>query len=146
MRKTILFIFSVLVATSLSISSNVYAAETCDDSSSKCEQISKEDLQNVLKDSLPDTKILEAKPAQVKGLTEVIIESKAGQKGILYIDCSKKYVVSGSIIDINSKVNLTQEKFNEINKADVSKIPLDDALVLGNKKAKHKVIVLDDPE
>jgi len=40
-----------------------------------------------------------------------------------------------------------QEKnLSEINRTDVSRIPLKNALVIGNAKAKHKVIVFDDPE
>jgi thiol:disulfide interchange protein DsbC len=34
----------------------------------------------------------------------------------------------------------------ELNKVDVSKIPLEDAIVVGKPDAKHKVIVFDDPE
>ena len=90
-------------------------------------------------------KVLEVRPAQVKGLFEVAVESK-GQKGILYVDSSKKYIISGSILDVKTKTNFTQERYSDINKVDVSKIPLDDALVMGDKDAKYRVIVFDDPD
>jgi thiol:disulfide interchange protein DsbC len=89
--------------------------------------------------------VIEVRPAQVKGLFEVVVEQK-GQKGIIYIDSSKEHLISGSILDLKTKTNFTQERFNEINKVDVSKIPLDDALVMGEKYAKSPVIVFDDPE
>jgi thiol:disulfide interchange protein DsbC len=99
----------------------------------------------LLKGSFPDIKVLEVRPAQIKGLTEVTVESQ-GQKGILYVDSSGKYLVSGSILDLKTKTNFSQQRYNEINKVDISTIPLDDALVMGDKDAKYRVIVLDDPD
>ena len=121
------------------------AASKTEKEKSKAGELNKEALQNALKGTIPDVKVVEARPSQVEGLTEVVIESR-GQKGILYLDSSMKHIVSGSIIDLNTKVNFTQERFNEINKVDVATIPLDDALVLGDKNAKYRVIVFDDPE
>jgi thiol:disulfide interchange protein DsbC len=107
-------------------------------------KLTNEDAQNVLKEAIPDVKILDVRPAQIKGLWEIAIETK-GQKGILYLDFSKNYAIFGSILDLKTKANLTQERYIEINKVDVSKIPLDDALVMGDKDAKYRVIVFDDP-
>ena len=99
----------------------------------------------LLKDLAPDLKVLEIKESPVKGLWEVSIQS-GERKGLLYLDSSKKYIIQGAIFDLATKTNLTQEKLSELNKVDVSKIPLDDALVLGDKNAKYKVIVFDDPD
>ena len=85
------------------------------------------------------------KTIPVKGLWEVDIDA-AGKKGPLYVDFSKKYLISGAVVSIKDKKNLTQERLTELNKVDVSKIPLDDALVMGDKDAKHRVIVFDDPD
>jgi len=138
MRK---YILSILV--SLAITSFVFAhiAQGVETS----EQPTVEAAQSLLKESFPDVEVLEVRPAQVKGLFEIVVEQK-GQKGIIYIDSSKEYLVSGSILDLKTKTNFTQERFNEINKVDVSKVPLDDALVMGEKDAKYRVIVFDDPE
>jgi len=80
-----------------------------------------------------------------EGLWEVLIQA-GGRKGIVYVDYSKKNFFSGAIINIKEKNNLTQESFDQQNKVDVSKIPLGDALVLGDKNAKYKVIVFSDPD
>jgi thiol:disulfide interchange protein DsbC len=111
----------------------------------QCHKISNEEAVNLLKENIPDVKVLEIRSAQVKGLWEFTLETK-GQKGIAYIDFSKQYIISGSIFDIKTKSNLTQERFSEINKVDVSQIPLDDALVLGDKDAKYRVFVFSDPD
>jgi hypothetical protein len=99
----------------------------------------------LLKDLDPNVKVIAVKAGPVEGLWEVDIES-GGKKLAVYVDNSKKYLISGSIIDMKAKRNLTQERLDEINKIDVSQIPLDDALVMGDKEAKYRVIVFDDPE
>ncbi len=116
---------------------------------SKCHTLSKEDASTILKDLGPGIKVLEVRSVPVKGLWEVDIES-GGRKVPVYIDFSKKYLISGAVIEINGKKNLTQARSEELNKVvltkdDVAKIPLDDALVMGDKDAKHKIIVFDDP-
>ena len=52
----------------------------------------------------------------------------------------------GSMVSIKEKKNLTQERFTELNKIDVSQIPLEDALVMGDPKAKIRIIAFDDPD
>jgi thiol:disulfide interchange protein DsbC len=105
----------------------------------------KESVENALKGIIPDVKILDIHPAQVEGLWEVAIETR-GQKGVVYLDSTEHYGVFGSILDLKTKTNFTQERNSELNKVDVSKIPLDDALVMGDKNAKYRVIVFDDPQ
>ena len=105
----------------------------------------KEEVATLLKDLAPDLKVLEIRESPVKGLWEVSIQS-GERKGLLYLDSSKKYIIQGAIFELSTKTNLTQDKLNELNKVDVSKIPLDDALVLGDKDAKYRVIVFDDPD
>jgi thiol:disulfide interchange protein DsbC len=50
------------------------------------------------------------------------------------------------LISIKERKNLTQERFTELSKVDVSQIPLKDALVLGDQKARIKVISFSDPD
>jgi thiol:disulfide interchange protein DsbC len=110
-----------------------------------CHKITNDEALTLLKDVVPDMKLIEIRPIPLKGLWEIAVESK-GQKAVTYVDFSKKYLISGSLIDIKTKSNLTQERFLEINKTDVSKIPLDDALLMGDKNAKNRVIVFTDPD
>jgi len=107
--------------------------------------LSKDEALNLLKDMIPNLKILEVRTIPVKGLWEVDIEA-GGRKGILYIDFSKRYLIQGAVFDTQTKTSITQERLIELNKVDVSQIPLDDALVMGDKDAKHRVIVFDDPD
>jgi thiol:disulfide interchange protein DsbC len=139
-----------LILLALSIAGvSLYAAEPAekkaDSKTPEQNLLSKDDALAALKELAPDIKVLEVNPSPVAGLWEVDVESR-GRKGILYLDSSRKYLIQGSIVDLSSKSNLTQERYSEINKVDVSQIPLDDAIVMGDKDAKHRVIVFDDPK
>lgn len=109
------------------------------------EVISKESAEEILKVVMPDVKVLSVERAAVEGLWEVALESR-GEKGIAYIDAAGKNVIFGNIVNLATKTNVTKKKFDEINKIDVSLIPLDNSIVMGNSMAKHRVIVFDDPD
>lgn len=107
--------------------------------------LSVDEALSLLKNFDPSVKVIEVRKSPVEGLWEVDILA-GGKKSLVYVDSSKKNLVSGQIISIQDKKNLTQDRLTEINKVNVSKIPLDDAIVMGDKKAKYPVIVFDDPE
>ncbi len=111
----------------------------------KCHTLSLEQAADVMKPFAPDVKILEVLPGPIKGIWEVDFES-GGRKNLVYLDYSKKVIFAGNLIDTHTKVNYAKESFARLNKIDVSQIPLDNALVMGSKDAKYKVIVFDDPE
>ena len=112
---------------------------------SKCHTLTKDEATDLLKSVFPGIKVLEVGISPAKALWEVFSEV-GSRKGIVYVDFSKKYVFSGAILSIKDKKNLTQERFTELNKVDVSQIPVDDAIVMGDPKAKIRVIVFDDPD
>jgi thiol:disulfide interchange protein DsbC len=85
------------------------------------------------------------KSSPSKGLWEVYLELGV-KKGLIYVDFEKKHFFMGSLMSIKERKNLTQERFGELNKVDVSQIPLNDALVMGGQKARIRVISLHDPE
>jgi thiol:disulfide interchange protein DsbC len=112
---------------------------------SKCHNLNKEEALTLLKDLDPNIQILEIKTGPIKGVWEVDIVT-GGKKGLTYVDFSKKHLISGSVFVIKEKKNLTQERIIELNKVEVSQIPLKDALLMGKEDAKYKVVVFDDPD
>lgn len=112
---------------------------------SKCHTLTKDEATTLLKDLDPNIKVTDVLSSPVKAMWEVDIES-GGRKMPVYVDFSKKHLISGGIFLIKEKKDLTRERITEISKVDVGQIPLADALVLGEKNAKHKVIVFDDPD
>ena len=145
MRKIIFFaaVFSLAVFFGRG---NAYAFPKGEEKKcSECHTLTADQAQEVLKPFAPDVKILDIKKSPLVGLWEIAIESGA-KKNVVYLDYSKKVLILGNLIDTKTKTNYYKESFDSINKIDVSQIPLGNALVMGDKGAKHKIIVFDDPE
>jgi thiol:disulfide interchange protein DsbC len=145
MRKYISGLLILIPLFTIFIFSNTYCSNASDQKSSSCSQIKKDDLLPQLKNLAPDIEILKIGTSPIEGLCEVAIETK-GRKGILYTDPATKYIISGSILEIATKTNLTQERLIDLNRVDVSQIPLDNAILMGDKEAKHRIIVFTDPD
>jgi thiol:disulfide interchange protein DsbC len=111
----------------------------------KCHTLKKEEAESLLKSLSQDIKVLQVEVSPLKALWEIFYEA-AGRKGIVYIDFGKKFLVSGNLISFKDRANVTQDRMTALNKVDVSKIPLSDALVMGDEKAKYRVIVFTDPD
>jgi len=112
---------------------------------SKCHKLSNDEATELLKDMIPNLKILEISPSPAKGFWEVYLES-GGRKGLIYVDFPKKHFIAGNLISIAGRKNLTQERLTELNKVNISQIPLEDALVMGDPKAKIRIIAFGDPD
>jgi thiol:disulfide interchange protein DsbC len=122
-----------------------YGFEARGQDCSKCHILSNSEAQDLLKNIIPDVVILDIRLSPAKGFWEVYLESR-GRKGLVYIDFPKKHFFPGPLISIAEKKNLTQERLIELNKVDISQIPLDGALVMGDQKARIRVIVFTDPD
>ena len=142
MRK---LLFCVVMAFVLLPVSYSYGFSEKGQDCSKCHTLTKDEAVTLLKDVGQGVKVLDVLMSPIKGMWEVDVEA-GGKKGLVYVDFSKKYLVSGSVISIKDKTNLTQDRFTELTKVDVSQIPLDDALVMGEKDAKYKIVVFSDPD
>lgn len=88
--------------------------------------------------------VLAVAPSEIPGLYLVSVKMQ-GRNIPLYLDASGTYMFSGNIIDLKQRRNLTEDLFRQLNPVDVSAIPLDDALPLGNPQAQQQVIVFTDP-
>ncbi len=139
------FLWLVMVASVLLPSTASFGFSSKGQNCEKCHTLNKAEAEALLKAGIPNVKVLAVRTAPTKTMWEVDVEAD-GKKGLMYIDFTKKYLFSGSIIDMKEKRNITQERFSEVNRVDVSKIPLKDALVLGDRNARKKVIVFDDPD
>lgn len=106
------------------------------------EPLTKEAVVQALKDIQGE--VVAVAPSEVLGLYQVTV--KMQDRNIpVYLDSTGTYMISGNIIDLKQRRNLTEELFRRINPVDVSSIPLDDALTLGNPDAEQQIIVFTDP-
>lgn len=88
--------------------------------------------------------VLSVSPSEIPGLYLVAVKMQ-GRNIPLYLDASATYMFSGNIIDLKQRRNLTEDLFRELNPVDVSTIPLEDALILGDPQAPQQTIVFTDP-
>jgi thiol:disulfide interchange protein DsbC len=122
-----------------------YGFEARGQECSKCHTLNKEEAKDLLKNLVPNVVVLDIQLSPAKGFWEVYVESM-GRKGLVYVDFPKKHFFSGALISIAEKKNLTQERLTDLNKIDVSQIPLENALVMGDQKARIRVILFTDPD
>lgn len=140
--RTLLFSFLLLLC--LFPMSDGYGFEARGQDCSKCHTLGRDEAKDLLKNIIPGVIIFDIRLSPAKGFWEVSVES-GGRKGLVYVDFLKKYFFSGALISIAEKKNLTQERLIELKRVDVSQIPLDDALVMGDPKARIRVIAFINP-
>ncbi|MDH4230841.1 MAG: DsbC family protein [Nitrospirota bacterium] len=147
MKKILLTLtlFSVLAV------SPAFGFGGCEENCQKCHSLNKQEVQEIFtKLQAPDAKVTDIRMSPIKGLWEVSIEDK-GMRGLMYIGFSKKYIVGGPIFEIETASNKSQESLQKANNespkyVDAAAIPLGNALLLGQKDARYKVVVFTDPD
>jgi len=95
-------------------------------------------------------KVDKVSPAPIPGLCEVLLELKrTGQRAIVYTDSSGRFIITGNIIDMKRRVNLTREHLLKLNEKKLSKKELNHLkklvnMVYGKKGA--TIYFITDPE
>jgi thiol:disulfide interchange protein DsbC len=117
------------------------AADKSDKTVEACPPLDKKDADAIVKKILPDGNAVDVKSSPIKGVWQIDVE-KGGQRGSIFLDCSRKYLVQIIALDDYIKQMQSQTPQN----VDVSKIPLKDSITVGLKDAKKKVIVFSDPD
>lgn len=132
-NRTLAFLFCALLAASpaAAFQEAGCGAGDCRD----CHAVSKQEVAELLKGKVSE--VLDVRRSQVPGLWDVEV-LKNGKRIPFYLDFSKTYLISGRAIKLNGK--------KEDNQLDLSRIPLHDAVIIGDPKAARRIIVFDDPE
>ncbi len=85
-------------------------------------------------------KIDAVRPSELKGLWEIRIGSE-----LIYSDAQGSYVVEGQIIDTRRRINLTEQRIEELTAVDFGKLPLKDAVVWKKGNGTRRLVVFADP-
>jgi thiol:disulfide interchange protein DsbC len=124
------------------------AKEGCGGACNVCHSLTEKDAGELLKGIGVTVKSVKEAPA--KGLFELLVE-KDNKQGIIFIDYGKKHLMQGMIVSIETlqpvsshAQDLPQAK--QVTSVDVSKIPVDKAVVMGNPKGTKKLYVFTDPD
>lgn len=140
MKKSIaLMVAGILI--SAPFGAHAFPTKKGDKACTECHTLDKKEVEPILNKLLPDGKVANITVAPLKSMWLIDVEAADGKHGSFYLDFSKKYVVVGEIAAVESLGKKPPPR-----KVDVSKIPLDDAITLGAKTAKKKVIVFTDPD
>lgn len=143
MRRLALLISMLLAA--LAAEAGAMAQQGCGGDCASCHSLTEKEAAGLLK-SVGAVKMV--RMASVQGLFEVTLE-KDGRQAIAYMDYGKKHLIPGPIFNIASGRTIAPAPANVEKKplsVDIAKIPLDNALVMGNPKGKKKLFVFTDPD
>ena len=135
--STILFMFVTQVSAFEQLAANKDQRRCTD-----CHTLNMDEAKDVLAGLQGE--VVHVKPAVASGFWEIGIKT-GGQTVPVFLDYSKKYLFSGNLVRLADRKNLSEDSFRRLNPVDVSKIPTDDALPLGNPEASTKIIVFTDP-
>ena len=124
------------------LTTNAFSShEGCAGNCIDCHKLEKKEAEEIIKKIVPNGQV--TRDQTVAGQGPVADRGGCGrQAGTLYLDFSKKYLITGQIMPIDAigKPAPADAKWT------FSKIPLKDAMVLGPKNAKKKVAVFTDPD
>ncbi len=114
-----------------------------DQSCIDCHLITREEAAQLLGGAVDEVEAVNV--GDVPGTWEVVVR-KGGRKYPVYLDFTKRFLITGEIFRLGTQESLTRKRIYDLNRADVSLIPTDDAILLGSPAAANKIIVFDDPE
>jgi thiol:disulfide interchange protein DsbC len=106
--------------------------------------LTNEEATHILKDYIKtEFKILEIKEAPLEGFWEVACG--IGQdRVILYIHKNLRFIISGQILDHQTKRNLTLDRLKDLRRVNPSTLHLENAIPMG--EGKRKLYVFTDPQ
>jgi len=101
-------------------------------------------IRRVLEPKLGGAKIEGVQPAPMSGLWEVRLRTERGLR-ILYTDAAANYVIDGSIHDVRSNRDLTEERLRKLNAIKFEALPLEQAVKIQRGNGKRKLAMFSDP-
>jgi len=75
------------------------------------------------------------------GLFEVQLDSQ-----LVYTDAKAKYILVGSVYDVEAKVNLTEKRMRKLNRVDIASLPMDLAFKRVKGNGERKLIIFSDAD
>jgi thiol:disulfide interchange protein DsbC len=92
----------------------------------------------------PQVEVIEAR--DMGSIFEVVLKDPSRGKQICYVTKDGAYLLAGGNLIDKDKVNLTQVRYGEINRVDISKLPLKDAVEIKRGDGAKKLIMFSDVE
>ena len=144
-------IFSCIFLFVCIFSGNCLAAEKPENKVNReCVFLNIQEIKDIIATKLnaPDGNLLNINETPIKGLCEIVFDNR-GRIGVFYLSSDKNYLISGPLWKTADMFNMTMERITAVNdkkRIDVTKIPLQETIILGESNATKKVIIFTDPE
>jgi thiol:disulfide interchange protein DsbC len=98
-------------------------------------------IRHNIESRFPGAHILDVRPSAIPGLYELFMGDQ-----IVYSDAAGDYLIVGSMVDTQTKQNLTEARLNDHGKIDFSVLPLDRAIKIVKGNGSRKFAVFSDPD
>ena len=99
-----------------------------------------EKVKAALKKNVPEAPVDSVRKTSYGGLYEVILGGE-----IYYTDETGNFIISGSLIDLKTKQNVTEARLRVVNAIKWSDLPLDQAIKITRGNGSRKVAIFEDP-
>jgi thiol:disulfide interchange protein DsbC len=90
----------------------------------------------------PQVEVIEAR--DLGSLFELVVKEPSRGKQIYYVTKDGAYLIAGGNLITVDKVNVTQKRHEEVNKVDMSKLPLKDAIAIKRGNGAKKLVMFTD--
>jgi thiol:disulfide interchange protein DsbC len=97
-------------------------------------------IRTQLKARFPGVELKQITPGPIPGIFEVVT-----QEGVVYADASGDHLIIGKILDTQSKEDLTEARWNQVNGVEFDKLPFDQAIKFVKGNGKRQVAIFEDP-
>lgn len=120
-------------------------AEGCSGDCTACHKVTLNEVKEIFKNIDPGLTVEDVTPAPARSLYQITLK-KDGQVGVAYLDFSKSFLLTGQLIDIKNKRDLTRQSIEDSATINPADIPLEHALIAGNPKGSKVLYLFSDPE
>lgn len=107
-----------------------------------CALAGEEEIRKSFAENMPQAKIGAITKLPYGGLYQVVVNGT----NIVYTDEKGEVGILGTLVDLKSKINLTQQEKDKLIVVDFSKLPFDEAIVRVKGNGTRKLAVFADPQ
>lgn len=100
---------------------------------------SEQAIRDALNKILPGVPVNDIRPSPIKGVSEVQVGPR-----IFYLSNDGNYLLQGNLIDMKSRIDLSEERRKEIRTAAIEELGENKMIVFPAKSAKHEITVFTD--
>lgn len=98
-------------------------------------------LRQNIESRFPGAHVLDVQPSAIPGLYEIFMGDQ-----IVYTDVAGDYVIIGSMVDTQTKQNLTEARLNDHGRIDFNTLPLERAIKIVKGNGSRRFAVFSDPD